>query len=124
MPLPADLANVICTIFFVSGLITLLQTVVGDRLPIIQGGSFAYINPVLAIAGQIKATRTFDSDQDRFLVSSAAVPRRNTAGRLVGCFARRMSFDQAGHCWRHLFVRAPEPPPSISKTQQHLREDS
>jgi xanthine/uracil permease len=29
--LPADLANVICTIFFVSGIITLLQTFIGDR---------------------------------------------------------------------------------------------
>jgi hypothetical protein len=27
----ADLANVICTIFFVSGIITLLQTYIGDR---------------------------------------------------------------------------------------------
>lgn len=37
----ADLANVICTLFFVSGLITLIQTFVGDRLPIIQGGRWA-----------------------------------------------------------------------------------
>ncbi len=31
-----DLAHVISTIFFISGIITLLQTTVGDRLPIIQ----------------------------------------------------------------------------------------
>lgn len=31
-----DKARVISTIFFISGLITLLQTIVGDRLPIIQ----------------------------------------------------------------------------------------
>ena len=31
-----DLAHVISTIFFISGVITLLQTTVGDRLPIIQ----------------------------------------------------------------------------------------
>ena len=31
-----DLARVIGTIFFVSGIITLVQTVFGDRLPIIQ----------------------------------------------------------------------------------------
>ena len=31
-----DLARVIGCIFFVSGLITLLQTIIGDRLPIIQ----------------------------------------------------------------------------------------
>lgn len=42
------------------------------RLPIIQGGSFAYISPVLAIAGQIKATHTFASDHERFLVGADA----------------------------------------------------
>jgi hypothetical protein len=31
LPPCADLANVICTIFFVSGIITLLQTYIGDR---------------------------------------------------------------------------------------------
>lgn len=31
-----DLAHVIGTIFFMSGWITLLQTVIGDRLPIVQ----------------------------------------------------------------------------------------
>eukprot|EP00882_Tetradesmus_deserticola_P003909 GHRQ01004134.1.p1 GENE.GHRQ01004134.1~~GHRQ01004134.1.p1 ORF type:complete len:143 (+),score=30.74 GHRQ01004134.1:206-634(+) len=68
---PTDLANVICTIFFVSGIITLLQTFIGDRLPIVQGGSFAYISPVLAIAAQIKATHTFASEQERFLVGAS-----------------------------------------------------
>ena len=33
---PVDLAHVIGTIFFMSGWITLLQTVLGDRLPIVQ----------------------------------------------------------------------------------------
>jgi nucleobase transporter 1/2 len=42
-----DLAAVICTIFFASGIVTLLQTLLGDRLPIVQGGSFAYISPTL-----------------------------------------------------------------------------
>ena len=31
------------TIFFVSGLNTLIQTTFGDRLPIVQGGSFAFL---------------------------------------------------------------------------------
>lgn len=76
---PTDLANVICTIFFVSGIITLLQTVIGDRLPIVQGGSFAYISPVLAIAAQIKATHTFASDHDRFLFTM-----REVQGGIIG----------------------------------------
>ena len=33
---PEDLAAVIGTIFFSSGRITLMQTIAGDRLPIIQ----------------------------------------------------------------------------------------
>ena len=34
-----DKARVISTIFFISGVVTLLQTVLGDRLPIIQVSS-------------------------------------------------------------------------------------
>ena len=49
-----DTARLVSTIFFASGLITLLQTFFGDRLPIIQGGSFAYIAPVLAIARDVQ----------------------------------------------------------------------
>ncbi|CAG7826765.1 unnamed protein product [Allacma fusca] len=44
-----DKANIISTLIFVSGIITLLQTTFGTRLPIIQGGSFSYLIPSLAI---------------------------------------------------------------------------
>lgn len=49
-----DTARLVSTIFFASGIITLLQTYFGDRLPIIQGGSFTYIAPVLAIARDVQ----------------------------------------------------------------------
>jgi hypothetical protein len=72
LPAPSDLANVICTIFFVSGVITLVQTFVGDRLPIIQGGSFAYLTPTFAIIAQVAARGTFadtpEGQHERFLV--------------------------------------------------------
>uniref|UniRef100_A0A665VEW9 Si:dkey-106n21.1 n=1 Tax=Echeneis naucrates TaxID=173247 RepID=A0A665VEW9_ECHNA len=42
-------SQLISTIFFVSGLCTLLQTIVGTRLPILQGGTFSFITPTLAI---------------------------------------------------------------------------
>ncbi|XP_045893605.1 solute carrier family 23 member 2 [Micropterus dolomieu] len=42
-------SQLISTIFFVSGLCTLLQTAVGVRLPILQGGTFSFITPTLAI---------------------------------------------------------------------------
>ena len=42
-------ADIISTIFFVSGMVTILQTVIGVRLPIVQGSSFGIFNIVLAI---------------------------------------------------------------------------
>uniref|UniRef100_A0AAQ6AC03 Uncharacterized protein n=1 Tax=Amphiprion ocellaris TaxID=80972 RepID=A0AAQ6AC03_AMPOC len=42
-------SQLISTIFFVSGLCTLLQTALGTRLPILQGGTFSFITPTLAI---------------------------------------------------------------------------
>ena len=37
--------------FFVSGIATLLQTTFGNRLPIIQGGTFSFLTPAIAICG-------------------------------------------------------------------------
>ncbi|XP_051975910.1 solute carrier family 23 member 2 isoform X2 [Xyrauchen texanus] len=42
-------SQLISTIFFVSGLCTVLQTTIGTRLPILQGGTFTFITPTLAI---------------------------------------------------------------------------
>nr|XP_020448997.1 solute carrier family 23 member 2-like [Monopterus albus] len=42
-------SQLISTIFFVSGLCTLLQTTIGTRLPILQGGTFSLLTPTLAI---------------------------------------------------------------------------
>nr|XP_054766971.1 solute carrier family 23 member 1-like [Lytechinus pictus] len=43
------LAEVIATMFFVSGVATLLQTFIGNRLPIVQGGTFSFLAPTFAI---------------------------------------------------------------------------
>jgi nucleobase transporter 1/2 len=48
---PADLAALIATMFFVSGITTLLQVGWGNRLPIIQGGTFSLLAPTFAICG-------------------------------------------------------------------------
>ncbi|XP_075715508.1 solute carrier family 23 member 1-like [Rhinoderma darwinii] len=42
-------SQLMCTIFFVSGICTILQTTIGTRLPILQGGTFSLITPTLAI---------------------------------------------------------------------------
>ncbi|EFN51042.1 hypothetical protein CHLNCDRAFT_141545 [Chlorella variabilis] len=72
-----DLAKTICTCFFASGINTLLQTLLGARLPI--GGSFAYISPVFALAASIQGSMTFDSDHDRFIYTM-----RELQGGIIG----------------------------------------
>ncbi|XP_060741910.1 solute carrier family 23 member 2 [Tachysurus vachellii] len=42
-------SQLVSTIFFVSGICTMLQTTIGTRLPILQGGTFTFITPTLAI---------------------------------------------------------------------------
>lgn len=46
---PVAVGSLINTIFFVSGIATLLQSFFGNRLPIIQGATFALLSPALAI---------------------------------------------------------------------------
>ena len=48
---PEQLAALIGTMFFVSGIATLLQTTWGNRLPIIQGGTFSFLTPAIAVCG-------------------------------------------------------------------------
>ncbi|KAJ9531472.1 hypothetical protein QJQ45_015063 [Haematococcus lacustris] len=67
------------TIFFVSGINTLLQTTIGDRLPIVQGGSFSFLSPAFSIIARIASTQTFSSDRERFLVTM-----RELQGGIIG----------------------------------------
>ncbi len=46
---PAQLGLLIGTMFFVSGIATFLQSTFGNRLPIIQGGTFSFLAPAFAI---------------------------------------------------------------------------
>ena len=45
------LGLLISTMFFVSGITTLLQTTIGNRLPLVQGGSFSLLAPALTLCG-------------------------------------------------------------------------
>lgn len=38
-----------CTMIFVTGLVTLIQTIFGCRLPLVQGGTISFLVPTLAI---------------------------------------------------------------------------
>jgi nucleobase transporter 1/2 len=57
MKLPQDqLALLISTMFFVSGITTLIQqSPLGNRLPIVQGGTFSFLGPMFAIVGMVAA---------------------------------------------------------------------
>ncbi len=57
MGMPQDqLALLIATIFFTSGLCTLIQqSPLGNRLPVIQGGTFSFLGPTFAIIGMVAA---------------------------------------------------------------------
>lgn len=48
---PEDTALLISTIFLVSGITTWLQSTIGNRLPVIQGGSFSFLPPAFVIIG-------------------------------------------------------------------------
>jgi nucleobase transporter 1/2 len=52
MKMPAgDTALLISTIFLVSGITTWLQSTIGNRLPVVQGGSFSFLPPAFVIIG-------------------------------------------------------------------------
>lgn len=46
-----ELGWLISTMFFVSGITTLLQVRFGNRLPLVQGGTFSFLAPTIAICG-------------------------------------------------------------------------
>ena len=48
---PVEIGKLIATMFFVSGITTLLQSTWGNRLPIVQGGTFSFLAPTFAICG-------------------------------------------------------------------------
>jgi xanthine/uracil permease len=52
---PGDVARLIGTFFVVSGIATLAQTTIGNRYPIVQGGTFSMLAPALAIIGALGA---------------------------------------------------------------------
>ncbi|XVF63978.1 hypothetical protein PTKIN_Ptkin09bG0130100 [Pterospermum kingtungense] len=61
-----DKARVIQVLLFMSGINTLLQTLIGSRLPVVMGVSFAYTLPLLSIINDY-TDEAFASEHDRFV---------------------------------------------------------
>ena len=60
---PEELALMISTIFFTSGLCTLIQqSPLGNKLPVIQGGTFSFLGPTFAIIGMVAAKEMTGSE--------------------------------------------------------------
>lgn len=52
----SEMALLISTMFFTSGITTLIQqSPIGNKLPIIQGGTFSFLGPMFAIVGMVGA---------------------------------------------------------------------
>ncbi|KAL8216153.1 hypothetical protein R6Q57_022990 [Mikania cordata] len=67
-----DKARVIQSVLFMSGLNTLLQTLIGSRLPTVMGPSFAYTLSVLSIINDF-ADEDFSSEHERFVHTMRAI---------------------------------------------------
>jgi nucleobase transporter 1/2 len=52
-----------------SGINTLLQTLVGTRLPTIMNASFAFVIPVLSIAKEVESQDLVDNHEVMVLIS-------------------------------------------------------
>ena len=50
-----EIAVLIATMFFVSGICTFAQVTWGNRLPIVQGGTFSFLGPTAAICAMVTA---------------------------------------------------------------------
>ncbi len=55
---PVEKGWLIASMFFVSGITTLLQTTWGNKLPIVQGGTFSFLAPTFAICGMAALANT------------------------------------------------------------------
>lgn len=62
-----DKARVIQTLLFMSGLNTLLQTLIGSRLPTVMRGSLAFTLPVMTIINNY-TDRVFETEHEVCLV--------------------------------------------------------
>ncbi|PON38103.1 Nucleobase-ascorbate transporter [Parasponia andersonii] len=67
-----DKARVIETLLFVAGINTLIQTMIGSRLPTVMSASFAFTLPVLSIINDY-AERSFEDEHQRFLYTMRTI---------------------------------------------------
>ncbi|MCI04380.1 nucleobase-ascorbate transporter 3-like, partial [Trifolium medium] len=80
-----DKARVIQSLLFMSGINTLLQTWFGSRLPVIMGGSLAFILPVMSIINEYN-DQTFPSEHERFTYTMRTIQGSLIVSSFVNIF--------------------------------------
>jgi nucleobase transporter 1/2 len=101
-------ANLISTLIFVSGIVTLLQSTLGTRLPIIQGGSFSFLIPSLAILSlpewECPVTLEGLTDEEKAELWQARI--REIQGAIIVSAAFELLFGLFGNILIQMKVRA------------------
>nr|XP_029116277.1 nucleobase-ascorbate transporter 3 [Elaeis guineensis] len=67
-----DKARIIQTFLFMSGINTLLQTLIGTRLPTVMNASLAFVIPVLSIINDF-SSREYENEHERFVHTIRAI---------------------------------------------------
>ncbi|PNY14137.1 nucleobase-ascorbate transporter 3-like protein [Trifolium pratense] len=80
-----DKARVIQSLLFMSGVNTLLQTWFGSRLPVIMGGSLAFLLPVMSIINDYN-DHTFPSEHERFTYTMRTIQGSLIVSSFVNIF--------------------------------------
>ncbi|BFG17899.1 hypothetical protein CerSpe_041730 [Prunus speciosa] len=80
-----DKARVIQTMLFMSAINTLLQTILGTRLPTVMTASFAFTLPLLSIINDY-SDRTFRSEHERFEVTMRTIQGSLIVSSFVNIF--------------------------------------
>lgn len=80
-----DKGRVIQTLLFMAGVNTLLQTLLGARLPTVMGASFAFFIPVMSIVNDF-ADKTFKSEHERFVYTMRAIQGSLMVSSIINIF--------------------------------------
>ncbi|CAL9753922.1 unnamed protein product [Musa acuminata subsp. burmannicoides] len=91
-----DKARTIQTLLFMSGINTLLQTLIGTRLPTVMNSSFAFIIPVMSIIRDFNS-RAYNDEHQRFVHTTRTIQGALIISSFVNIF---IGYTRA---WKKLF---------------------
>lgn len=87
---PMDIATVIQMCIIVSGVATLIQVLLGSKLPVVMGTSFGYVPVLTSIVVYANALTGGDPNPDAFAILMGAILVGSIAYFLVGIFMKHV----------------------------------